>query len=233
MTTFVNELENASRGGRFIPTDTVLTLTAKAARSMISMELVAVGEVSEDSPDVWVKWGAPRLIEALRHAYPSQSTQHFQTKAARWNDLRDRLSKVEAIRLHDSAGPTNHLRVTMLQPLVQAVADLGEPPGENADKLITELVRGFTAPTNGHRLKDSQKRFQNKLAEQVEHARTFARNSARRLDMQTFNTCLVKVMAAYERHHAETAEYCLIAKPTSSSSRDDKKAKSGEAKVGH
>ena len=113
---------------------------------------------------------------------------------------------------------------------MQAVADLGEPPGENADKLITELVRGFTAPTNEHRLKDSQKRFQNKLAEQVELARMNARNSARRLDMQTFNTCLMKVMSVYERHHAETAEYGLIAKPTSSSSRDDKKAKSGDSK---
>lgn len=126
MQAFIDELDGVYRSNRFVVNDTVLSLTAKAARDMITLDMLTQRLVTTDKKEDWQSWDAERLIEALKRLYPDEAVSRFQPAATRWAEVAARVSSVEALRLNDPLGPTNNARGKFLTVLVQALAELGE-----------------------------------------------------------------------------------------------------------
>jgi len=67
MQAFINELDGAYRSNRFVVSDTVLSLTAKASRDMITLDMLTQRLVTTDRKEDWQSWDAKRLmITALK-----------------------------------------------------------------------------------------------------------------------------------------------------------------------
>ena len=130
--------------------DTILNLTAQAARDMITIDMLAQKFVQPNERESWVKLAAPQLVALLRKLYPTNTSTRFQPLNERWAAVGARVSSIEAIRLNDAMGPTNNAKRKLLVVLAQALAELGEPQNDQIDTLIRDIVKGLTASTNEH-----------------------------------------------------------------------------------
>ena len=232
MQQFINELDAAYRSNRFVAGDTVLSLTAQAARDLITYDMLAHKYVNPNAKESWIKASAPKLIAALRKLYPLNSITRFQPLNERWAAVAARVSSIEAIRLNDAMGPTNNARGKLLVVLVQALAELDEPQSDQIDTLIREIVKGLTASTNEHGRKDGNVRMKELLEKRINHARETATNSARRISMARFIQIVGDLLAEIEKHHNQSAAYGLVPRSTASSNKDSDKSKQGGSKAG-
>jgi len=73
-----------------------------------------------------------------------------------------------------------------LVALVQAQVDIGEPRADQVDTLIKDMIKGLTAATNDHRLKNGNVRLKELLKKRVAEVRANSTNSARRISMGDF-----------------------------------------------
>jgi len=115
---FINELEGAHRSNRFVIRDTVLSLVAEAARTLIAIDMMTQGLTSPTARDAWQDWEAERLIQSLRKVYPAEAGNRFQPTRERWAEVASRVSNLEAIRVTVALGPTNNARTKFLVALV-------------------------------------------------------------------------------------------------------------------
>ena len=59
MQQFINELNGAHRSHQYVTGDTVLTLTAQAARDLITCDIRAQRYVAQNEKDAWISRAAP------------------------------------------------------------------------------------------------------------------------------------------------------------------------------
>ena len=107
---FINELDAANRSHRYVTGDTVLNLTAQAARDLITYDMLAHKYVAPNERESWINVAAPKLVAMLRKLYPLNSITRFQPLNTRWAEVCARVSSIEAIRLNDATGPTKRAR---------------------------------------------------------------------------------------------------------------------------
>ena len=121
MQQFINELDGAYRSNRYVVKDTILYLTATAARNLITYDMLAHQMVTVATREESLSWGAERLMETLRKVYPAETTTRFQPTNTRWAEVGSRVNSIEALRLSDPLGPTNNVRGKFLVTLVQSL----------------------------------------------------------------------------------------------------------------
>jgi len=78
MQQFINELDGAYRSNRYVVKDTIMYLTATAARNLITYDMLAHQMVTVATREEWLRWDAERLVETLRKVYPAETTTCFQ-----------------------------------------------------------------------------------------------------------------------------------------------------------
>jgi len=232
MQQFINELDGAYRSNRYVVRDTILCLTATAARNLITYDMLAHQMVTVATKEEWLNWDAERLVETLRKVYPAETTTRFQPTDTRWAEVGSRVNSIEAIRLSDPLGPTNNVRGKFLVTLVQSLAELGEPKPDQIDTLLRDMIKGLVAPTNEHRSKEGNVRMKELLEKRVLEARATSTNSARRVSMESFIGILSGLLAEIEQHHTLSATYGLVPRSTASSNKDSNKSKQGGSKSG-
>jgi hypothetical protein len=166
---FTRQLESIHRSGKWT-SETLARWTSTASQKMITCDLVNRKAVKKSSPMEWLTWPPERVISKFKEVYSAHRDVRYVTPEDFWL-TKAKSFKPEAVRPGDAAGPTHSLRVHMLQPLMQALADHLEPPQEILVAVVDELVRSFTAPTNEHKTKAGNIRLKDRLYSAVASAR--------------------------------------------------------------
>jgi hypothetical protein len=215
---FIQELENTYRAGRWT-NETLIRMTSQASALALQVELTNARLVSRDKPEEWLSWPAQEVIAKLRVCYPTHQEVRFVTPKDFW------LKKAKSFRpevvrhASDASGPTHALRVHMLQPLMQALADQGEPPLDVRVSVIDELVKSFTGAANDHKTKPGNIRFKDCLFALVEAKKSSTSNTIRVYD---FIVLMGDAMREVEQVHQDAVNMGLTM------SRDNKPKGSGE-----
>ena len=89
---------------------------------MITCDLVNRKAVAKSTPMEWLTWPPEREISKFKEIYSAHRDVRYVTPEDFWL-TKAKSFKPEAVRPGDAAGPTYSLRVHMLQPLMQALAD--------------------------------------------------------------------------------------------------------------
>ena len=157
-------------------------------------------------------------LAKLRVCYPTHQEVHFVTPKDFW--LKKAKSfRPEVVHPSDASGPTHALRIHMLQPLMQALADHAEPPLDVRVAVIDELVKCFTAAANDHKTKPGNIRFKDCMFALVEARKSSTSNTIRVYD---FIVLMGDAMREFEQVHQDAVNMGLTM------SRDNKPKGSGE-----
>ena len=77
MQQFINELDAAYRSQRYVEGDTILNLTAQAARDMTTIDMLVQKFILPNERESWVKLAAPQLVAMLRKLYPTNTPRQL------------------------------------------------------------------------------------------------------------------------------------------------------------
>ena len=231
---FTRQLESIHRSGKWT-SETLTRWTSTASQRMITCDLVNRKAVARSTPMEWLTWPPERVISKFKEIYSAHRDVRYVTPEDFWL-TKAKSFKPEAVRPGDAAGPTHSLRVHMLQPLMQALADHLEPPQEILVAVVDELVRSFTAPANEHRTKAGNIRLKDRLYSAVALAR---KASAAPVTVFDFTIMMGEEMGEIEQVHQTSVSMGLIGpkdrqQPKGSSGQQPSgSATSQEAKLCH
>jgi hypothetical protein len=231
---FTRQLESIHRSGKWT-SETLTRWTSTASQRMITCDLVNRKAVAKSTPMEWLTWPPERVISKFKEIYSAHRDVRYVTPEDFWL-TKAKSFKPEAVRPGDAAGPTHSLRVHMLQPLMQALADHLEPPQEILVAVVDELVRSFTAPANEHKTKAGNIRLKDRLYSAVASAR---KASAAPVTVFDFTIMMGEEMGEIEQVHQTSVSMGLIGpkdrqQPKGSSGQQPSgSASSQEAKLCH